>query len=273
MKKIYILSAGLLMACFTAEAQIPAVATFEDLNLAPESVWDGSDLSAAFVSGGFKFINNYADYGTYTSWDGFAYANLSKSSYESLDDQFCCCLGHGVNDSHTYAVCYYSAWGGNEPIITEAEGKSFIPTGCYITNSAYAYASMLNGDAYAKKFEADDWFMVTATGYLDKQETTKANYYLAKEGQILNEWAWFDLSVLGTVDEIHFTLSSSDTGEWGMNTPAYFCLDDFGFDLNTTHLSSVNQSAGFHTTYNLMGQPSRQKRGLIIEAGKVVLAQ
>ena len=30
------------------------------------------------------------------------------------------------------------------------------------------------------------------------------------------------------MSKLGFELSSSDTGEWGMNTPAYFCFDNFG---------------------------------------------
>lgn len=37
-----------------------------------------------------------------------------------------------------------------------------------------------------------------------------------------------DLSVLGTVKKIVFTMSSSDNSTWGMNTPAYFAFDNFG---------------------------------------------
>ena len=37
-----------------------------------------------------------------------------------------------------------------------------------------------------------------------------------------------DLSDLAEIDAIIFTMSSSDTGDWGMNTPAYFAMDNFG---------------------------------------------
>ncbi|MBO4549163.1 MAG: DUF4465 domain-containing protein, partial [Bacteroidaceae bacterium] len=45
---------------------------------------------------------------------------------------------------------------------------------------------------------------------------------------IINDWRYVDLSGLGAVAKLGFELSSSDTGEWGMNTPGYFCFDDFG---------------------------------------------
>jgi len=47
------------------------------------------------------------------------------------------------------------------------------------------------------------------------------------EDYILNEWIYVDLTVLGEVDSLQFSLTSSDTGAVGMNTPAYFCIDNF----------------------------------------------
>ena len=48
----------------------------------------------------------------------------------------------------------------------------------------------------------------------------------AEEDYILDAWTWVDLSSLGEVSGLQFTLSSSDNGEYGMNTPAYFAIDD-----------------------------------------------
>lgn len=260
-----------LSALFSLSAKAQQAATFEDLNLAPESYWDGSDLSAVFQSGDFLFINNYTDWGGYASWDGFAYSTMTSTAYSTLDDQYNSCVGQGVNGSQTYAVAYYSAFMGTEPTVIAADGEAFTATGCYVTNSAYAYLSMLNGDAYAKQFDASDWFLLTATGYLNNAPTTTAEFYLAKEGVIVNDWQWFDLSSLGEVDEIHFTLSSSDTGQWGMNTPAYFCLDNFGEARSATRLDALHTPSSVNRTFNLLGQPSQQ--GIIVRDGKVVFAQ
>lgn len=40
-----------------------------------------------------------------------------------------------------------------------------------------------------------------------------------------NAWEWVDLSPLGRVASLYFTLESSNQGEHGPKTPAYFCLD------------------------------------------------
>lgn len=272
MKKIYLFAAGIMMTSL-AVAQSPAVATFEDLDLAPESVWDGSDESAMFQSGDFLFINNYTDWGGYASWDGFAYSTMTSTVYASLDDQYNSCVGSGVDGSQTYAVAYYSAYMGTEPTLIESNGNAFTPTGCYVTNNAYAYLSMLNGDAYSKQFDDTDWFLLTATGYLDGEATAQAEFYLAKDGNIVNDWQWFDLSTLGTVDEIHFTLSSSDTGAWGMNTPAYFCMDNFGQTQNATDIATLHAPSSVNRTYNLLGQPTSQSAAFVIRDGKVCITK
>ena len=36
-----------------------------------------------------------------------------------------------------------------------------------------------------------------------------------------------DLSSLGSVKTLNFSMESSDVGDYGMNTPAYFCMDNF----------------------------------------------
>ncbi|MBR6128412.1 MAG: DUF4465 domain-containing protein, partial [Bacteroidaceae bacterium] len=106
--------------------------------------------------------------------------------------------------------------------------------GFYITNSSYAYDSMTNGDGSAKKFAKGDWFKLTITGYdAEDNETGSKEYYLADlrdeaKAFIINDWRYVDLSCLGQVAKLGFALSSSDNGAYGMNTPAYFCFDNFG---------------------------------------------
>jgi hypothetical protein len=48
---------------------------------------------------------------------------------------------------------------------------------------------------------------------------------LADGMDIINRWQRVDLSPLGNVNKIVFELTSTDNGEYGMNTPSYFCLD------------------------------------------------
>jgi hypothetical protein len=91
---------------------------------------------------------------------------------------------------------------------------------------------MTQGDGYAKKFTADDWFRLTVQGLLNGiPVNNQVVVDLAAEGKYINQWTWVDLSSLGLVNEIRFSLTSSDTGDSGMNTPAYFCIDNFGAEM------------------------------------------
>jgi hypothetical protein len=55
-----------------------------------------------------------------------------------------------------------------------------------------------------------------------------------------NDWTFFDLSGLGEVESVYFTLNSTDTGDYGMNTASYFCMDKF--QVNTTPVpTAINE--------------------------------
>lgn len=272
MKKIYI--SLLCAAMVSTKSFAQSVADFEDLGLAAESFWNGADGSGSFTSGDFTFTNNFTDWGEYgTSWDGFAYSTMTATTYASLDDQYNSCVGHGANDSKTFAVVYYNSYAKILPTIARKDRASFEPQACFVTNSAYAYTSMKEGDAYAKKFDENDWFLITATGYLDDVRVGTAEYYLAQNGQIADDWGIFDLSGIGTVDRVLFSLSSSDNGEWGMNTPAYFCLDNFNEPLTIDNVNLVNNKEVSAATYNLQGQRVTEGQGFMIRNGKVIMVR
>ena len=268
------------------------VATFEDLTLDAESFWQGiyeeerdeDEIGICyntFKSGSFQFDNYYSpEYGGF--WGNFAYSNQTSSSYESLADQFHAVTGGG-HESATFGVAFPQ--GGSVTFMDNAEG-TVIP-GFYITNSAYAYTSMLNGDAYAKKFAQGDWFKLTITGLdADGKETGTKEFYLAdlrdadsSKHFIVNDWRYVDLSGLGKVKSLKFMLDSSDTGSWGINTPGYFCLDDFGANGVETQPAgniptgisgvAVYENAANTPVYNLNGQRvNGNAKGIVIKNGK-----
>ncbi len=212
------------------------IAGFDDLSLAPESYWNGSDLSGGFTSGSAYFKNNYDS--TYSSWDGFAYSNITDTASSGWTTQYNAITGAGKNGSANYAIGFDSVaagFGTERPMMTLDSSR--ILEGLYVTNSNYAYYSMLRGDAYAKKFggsdDDKDWFLLTITGKdALGADTNSVKFYLAdyrfednSEDYIVKDWEYVDLSSLGLVRSLEFGLSSSDNGVWGMNTPAYFAMD------------------------------------------------
>jgi len=209
-----------------------SLVTFEDLDLSPESSWNGSDGSGGFLSGAAHFNNNYDS--QYGSWDGFSYSNMTDTAAEGWAAQYNAITGTGQDGSANYAVGYVG-WSGPPTVTLES---SRVLDGLYATNSNYAYYSMLKGDAFAKKFggpsgQDEDWFKLTITGKdAGGAVTGSVDFYLAdyrsgnsSEDYIVDSWQYIDLGCFGMVKSLEFGLSSSDVGDWGMNTPASFAID------------------------------------------------
>jgi len=223
MKKTLLIAISFLSLSVSSVAQ---VANFDALALDSASYWNGSDLSGAYVEEGFNF-SNYYDTAWY-SWSGFAVSNVMDNTTEGWANQYGVSAGM-ANSGDNFAVATFGA-----SISSEAR----VVDGFYITNSTYTALSMLNGDDFAKKFggetgDESDWFKLSVIGKLDSVITDTVDFYLADfrfedntEDYIVTDWTWLDLNTLGNVTEISFAWSSSDTGVWGMNTPAYFCMDD-----------------------------------------------
>ncbi|GAF91706.1 unnamed protein product, partial [marine sediment metagenome] len=127
---------------------------------------------------------------------------------------------------------------GWAPLPTITLDTADVVEGLYVTNNNYVCYAMLDGDAFSKKFGGDsgndpDWFLLTITGKdVDGVVTSTVDFYLAdyrfadnSADYIVNTWQYVDLTSLGAVKSLEFSLSSSDVGDWGMNTPAYFALD------------------------------------------------
>jgi hypothetical protein len=216
----------------------PAIATFEDITDITEPV-DGhmsvstedDDDREFFTSGDYAFASGCMSDWDYWYW--FGYANHTDTKYETLNDQWNNIVGGGYDGSTNYGVAFAAEFNGPCYVTLLSEEPAVVP-GFYITNSSYAYTSMMNGDGFAKKFGKGDWFKLTITGYgADDAVTATKEYYLADlrdeaTAYIINDWRYVDLTSLGAVAKIGFTLSSSDNGDYGMNTPGYFCFDNFG---------------------------------------------
>jgi hypothetical protein len=213
-------------------ASAAVISDFEDLTLGAESYWNGSDSSGGFQSGDAYYKNNYNT--MYGSWDGFAYSNITNTTTSGMAGQYNAIAGSGQGGSSNYAIGYIG-WTELPVVTLDAE---MVIEGLYVTNNNFAYYSMLNGDAFSKKFGGTsgndaDWFMLTITGKDSGGEAVgTVDFYLADFrfsnnalDYILNQWGEVDLSLLGAVKSLEFALSSSDNGTWGMNTPAYFAMD------------------------------------------------
>ena len=231
MKKLTIIATILCSIIFTAcnddDDEKFVTITFESANLNAE----GFINDETYIEKGYQFINHYD--ATYSSWSGFAISNNTDMITEGYLNQFSVYNAKGgANNSKNFAIAFFSSYSGN-PVISREDDTTFAPKGVSTCLTTYTYLSTQNGDAYSKKFEDGDYYCITFTGYDESQKNTnKVEYYAIdyrngskKEN---TDWSYVDLTPLGDkVYYIEITASSSDEGQWGMNTPGYIALDNF----------------------------------------------
>jgi hypothetical protein len=166
---------------------------------------------------------------------------------------------------YTNSTIYSVAQGGAKlKFNAAAQGKQM--AGFYVTNSTYAAISMRDGDMFAKKFGGvsgndPDWFKLKIQKYLGGVlATDSVTFYLADfrfannaQDYIVKTWQYVNLTSLGNVDSLLFTLSSSDVGSFGMNTPSYFCLDNFT-TLNV--VTGINELSAFENSTVIYPNPT-----------------
>lgn len=220
------------------------VIDFEDLGLAPGAIDNGDpgnlvagqSVSVPIVSGGVSFANTYGidSFGgyDYPYWLGFAGSAVdtvvSGTAKGAFTDQYTSYPGGG-SGSRTYMVAYDTAAVISLPVPTTVSGF-------WIANTAYAYCTMANGDAYnfaQPLASGTGWFAVTATGRLAGSPQGTAEFFLAdlrgaEPLGIRAGWTWFDLTPLGQVDQIEFSFAGAENqySFGSLLTPTYFAMDD-----------------------------------------------
>lgn len=227
-------------------AKSQQVINLENLSLPTDSFWNGSDGSGSFTANQIAiFPNTFVDWGNgMTSWSGFAYSNMKDTITQSLSNQYSTYAGIQLPNSTIFGISFNSSDWNTGAIIPNVVtfSQNINPLSIQVTNTTYTALTMKNGDSYSKKFggttgDDPDWFKLTIVGFLDSTVKDTVEFYLADYrftdnslDYIVKEWQTVDLSNMGTINKLSFSLSSSDTGAYGMNTPAYFCFDDIVYE-------------------------------------------
>lgn len=200
-------------------------------------------------------------------WDGFTYCTsgdtkdygISGSSESWLTQQWGCMAGGGIKTDAggkvlkdgegkvqvekgiPYLVAYWGYWvetvEKGDPClqVNFTDSKLYEPEGVYVCNHPWPYYGNIHGDGFAGAFTKEgDFFKLIIHGYNEKKEdigiTVECMLAEFKDGKLHQrpDWQWVDLSELGAVSGLYFTLESSDMNpipELGPNTAVYFCLD------------------------------------------------
>ncbi len=183
--------------------------------------WGGMFYPCSYEEQGLTVNTNYC----VTYWTGFAISARTETSFASpySPDQYNNVAG-GAHTGKNFLVAQYAY---NNETITIGGASGAVVKSLWFTNSAYTVNSILNGDSYSgPKFNAEDWLKCTITGTHADGTTATVDLDLASNGSYVDTWQQAHLLSLGKVVSLAFSFSGSRTGDYGLNTPAYICIDD-----------------------------------------------
>jgi hypothetical protein len=241
MKKLYLFTAA---TCLLSLHSVAQTIDFEGTLQSVDTFDNGSNQSGGFTFNNIHF-NNYYDT-TYFYHNGFAMSSMRDSVTSGWGNQFSSITAGGYN-SNTYAL-----FAGSGSIDLTSVGNPVAPFSFKVTNSTFAALSMRDGDNFGKKFgsstdaggntdgtNGEDYFILHVSGIAANGDTLNtvsvylADFRFADDSldYILTDWLDVDLTNLGGIQIAYLTFDfeSSDVGAFGMNTPAYFIMDDFSY--------------------------------------------
>lgn len=236
----------------SSHAQTQTV-TFDNFILPANSYFQNSN-DTVFKDGAVTFR-----YGTgFGFWlSGTAYTNVKDTSNGTFNNLYGCAAYNSFSGANNATV-------QNGAIITFSTNSTLV-AGFYITNTTYAWKTMKNGDSFSRKFgdttgthsggsiaqgEYPDWFKVLVKGYrggnllTDTVEFYLADYRAAGTANdyIVKNWQFVNCASLGVIDSLTFELKSSDVGQFGMNTPAFFSIDNLTITQNPVGIAEFSKT-------------------------------
>lgn len=206
-------------------------------------------MDGCFWGGGVA-ISNYID------------ANIENSSY---NNQLAIPVSNG---SENFAVVY-----GDYSYVYFNDGEPRVIKSMDVCPTSYLLNSETIGDGISKTLQNDPngWFKVTVVA--DDDDDNFVEFYLCQGGVVQKDWKTVDLSALGKVTMLTFYFSGSDTGSWGLNTPAYFAFDNVKVGDEFSGITTLqNSESKTHDAYNLLGvRVNDDYKGIVIQNGKKIL--
>ena len=232
------LGAGTIQAqdTLTVDFENPVLPTLDTHFVAQSEIDNFLMLDATFGS-----TATTSQWGTFYS--GFTYSNRTDVTTAGFTNPYSAFPGEGADGSDQFAVFYSS----NDTLSFTAPT---VLVDAQFTNNTYAGISMRDGDSFAKQFgsttnaagdddgtNGEDFLFVRFTGWdVDGNITDSVDIYLADfrfsdntQDYILEDWTTFDLSALGIITKVTFSFGSSDVGQFGINTPTYFAMDNMRY--------------------------------------------
>lgn len=151
---------------------------------------------------------------------GEADGKLTKEA--TLNDTYRAYAASGASGSNCYAVFYdnrnSSLMPSEDMEFTYGDLGTCEMFACYVNNTTLVARKI------QENFQDGDKLTLKATGFLKGEVTAEATInlaeYTAEKDSIMYNWSVFDLSKLGTVDNVDFSVTSTNPA-----VPGYACMD------------------------------------------------
>lgn len=168
-----------------------------------------------------------------------------------------------VSPDAPYAVGYWSGSDSCNRIDIEADGEElFAAKNIYICIHPWTYYGIQYGDGFSRPFtEGDDFFSITIHG-IDRngndngKSVTHQFVSMEPSGEdgvyypeMNIEWEKVDITSLGNIAGVSFTMDSSDRNPaFGINTAAYFCVG--GMEVESLTVRDNSSVIGIENSQN-----------------------
>lgn len=185
------------------------------------------------------------------SWEGFTLSTVAQDTA----NVFGCVAKRGLTGVGTpYIIGYYSEWvssslGYSSNIVQFNE--EYYPEYVYICQNSNTMEGITNGVFNARPFTGEDTLSLIIQA-LDTamRPTATTIYHLAVNGEKNDCWIQVPLTSLGKTACLSFSMTTTDMGDWGANTPLYFAMD--ALTVNTEPLTALpNINTPLSTTSHL----------------------
>ena len=223
---------------------------YYDLTLVWNDTYNDADSCSQILTNNGVFALSHLpsgmSYGS-MSWEGFTLSTVSKDTA----NVFGCVANGGINGEGTpYVIGYYSEWvsasQGYSSNIIDFNGE-YYPEYVYICQNSNTMEGITNGVFNSNPFSLNDTLALIIQA-LDNtmQPLATTTYYMAVNGEKNNSWVKVPLTSLGKTQHLSFSMTTTDIGDWGSNTPLYFALD--GLTINTEQPTAISNTTTENTT-------------------------
>lgn len=190
----------------------------------PESLYFYDGI---YADGDAVFLSLYSDYkglygSAYDTWNGFVISDRTDMTTNSYDNDKSVYAESGADGSEQFAVAYYGKWTTPPYGIPTVRFTSAVkPVSVAVANTTLFYLYFKNEAAPAAAVDVK----CVITGYNCGVRTGAVEVVLADAaGNVKTGWEQVDLSDLGTVTSLTFTIESTDS-----MCPYYLAIDNLTY--------------------------------------------